>query len=71
MRDVQGDHQLLPAGTFLFSEKRYNQGTKRLDLHVIKARLPNALEIELDCIVYDASKVAGLQGIMQSTEAIC
>ncbi len=64
MQDVEGSQNNLPAGTYLFSEKSYNQGTKRLDLHVIKALLPDGDEIELSGLVYDSVKVAGLQGII-------
>ncbi len=64
MQDVEGNQNNLPAGTYLFSEKSYNQGTKRLDLHVIKALLPDGDEIELSGLVYDSVKVAGLQGII-------
>ncbi len=63
-KDMEGKHKILPVGTFLFSEKRFNAGTKRLDLHIVLARLPGGIEIELDCLVYDGSKVAGLQGII-------
>ncbi len=63
-QDVVGNHKTLPTGTWLFSDKIFNQGTKRLDLRVIRARLPDGEEIEIDCLVYDSSRVAGLQGII-------
>lgn len=64
--DVQGDRRQLPAGTELFAEKQYNQGTKRLDLTIIKAVLPDGMEININAIAYDSEKIAGLPGIVKS-----
>ncbi|MCP5005401.1 MAG: conjugative transposon protein TraM, partial [Planctomycetes bacterium] len=63
-QDIVGQHKTLPIGTYLFSQKQFNSGTKRLDLHIVLARLPDGKEIEINCLVYDSQKVAGLQGII-------
>ena len=64
-----GNHKILPTGTYLFSDKLFNQGTRRLDLRVIRARLPDGDEIEINCLIYDSSRVAGLQGIIVENNA--
>ncbi len=64
IKTVQGDHQTLPAGTLLFAEKAYNQGTQKLDMQVVKAITPQGDEITLKGLVYDAGRAAGLQGIV-------
>jgi len=65
LRDVKGDHGILPAQTTLFAGKKYNKGTNRLDLIVHYAILPDGKEITLSGIVYDLQKQAGLVGIIE------
>jgi len=69
INDVEGNHRTLPAGTMLFASKRYNAGTKRLDLHIIQGVLPGGEEIIVDALVYDSSQVAGLNGIVVENNA--
>lgn len=61
-QDVDGDHRTLPKGTLLFARKAYNQGTKRLDLQIVKVITPEGHEMKVNALVYDSSRVAGLVG---------
>lgn len=66
--DVEGKSKVLPSGTKLFADKRFNQGTNRLDLIVNAALLPDGREIQISAIVYDRHDVAGLVGSIQSND---
>ena len=61
-QDVDGDHRTLAKGTLLFARKAYNQGTKRLDLQIVKIITPEGHEMKVNALVYDHVRVAGLIG---------
>ncbi len=67
--DIDGKYRKLPSGTMLFATKRYNSGTKRLDLQIIRGVLPDGEEFTLNALVYDESQIAGLHGIVIENNA--
>ncbi len=65
-KSVPGRRKSLPAGTTLFANKGYNSGTKKLDLLVEKGITPDGLEFEIQGLVFDLQKTAGLIGIISA-----
>lgn len=63
---VQGDHRTLPKGTLLFARKAYNRGTQRLDLRITKMITPDGHELEINALVYDNARIAGLAGTISN-----
>lgn len=66
--DVAGTRRTLPAGTLLYAEKTYNQGTKRLDCHLMRGITPHGYEFTINGLCYDGHRVAGLNGIVNINE---
>lgn len=62
--EIQGDYRSLPVGTILFCQKKFNKGTRRLDMEIIKALLPSGEEFDLTALVYDEQRKAGLRGVV-------
>ncbi len=60
--EVSGKKKILPSGSTLFARKAYNAGTKKLDLIVEKGITPQELEFEVQGLVFDLHKSAGLIG---------
>ncbi|MFQ5543523.1 MAG: hypothetical protein ACE5FY_04120 [Nitrospiria bacterium] len=60
--EVGGKLRTLPSGTTLFAGKAYNTGTKKLDLLVEKGITPQGFEFEVQGLVFDLHKSAGLIG---------
>ncbi len=59
---VTGDRRTLPAGTIVFADKRFNSGTRRLDLIVRRGLLPDGEEFKMHGLVHDRRRQAGLPG---------
>jgi len=66
--EIQGDRRSLPAGTIVFCQKRFNRGTRRLDMEILRALLPSGEEVELTALIYDEQRTAGLRGIVVENE---
>lgn len=64
-----GDIQTLDQGTVLFAKKAFNPATQRLDLQVIHAITPDGQEIDVNGLIYDDQRMAGLAGILSGEAA--
>jgi hypothetical protein len=61
--DIEGSHQVFPAGTVLFAKKNINTSRRRLESVTVTARLPDGTEVPgVKFRVYSMDKTAGLTG---------
>ncbi len=59
---VKGRVRTVPAGSILFAQKYYNQGTLKLDLIVQRGLLPDGEEFPIKGLIYNTQFHAGLVG---------
>ncbi len=67
---VKGRSATLPAGSTLFGQRQYNSATDRLDVSITSGITPSGQEFEITGFLYDASKVAGLDGVTKKTNIV-
>lgn len=65
---VHGKRKTLDAGTLFFAKKSLNNGTKRLELLIVKGITPDGKEFKVRGLIFDTNKVSGLRGIIDTDE---
>ncbi len=60
--DVEGRRRVLPAGTTLFGDKRFNSASERLEVVFTRGITPDGQEFSLVASLYDSRKLSGLSG---------
>ncbi len=62
--DVEGRRRVLPAGTTLFGDKRFNSASERLEVVFTRGITPDGQEFSLVASLYDGRKLSGLSGVV-------
>lgn len=66
---LSGKKKDVDAGTILFANKSFNPSTKRMDLTISRAIMPNDKKVTIKAIVYDQNKLSGLPGTLERDRA--
>lgn len=70
-QSYEGDLRRLPKGTILFGNKKFNVGTKRLDVHCTSGITPDGFEFkDVSIFVRDRNMRSGLVGIVTADKNI-
>lgn len=70
-QSFEGDLRRLPKGTILFGNKKFNSGTKRLDIHCTSGITPDGFEFKnISVFVRDKNMRSGLVGIVTADKNI-
>lgn len=62
---LSGKKKDVDAGTILFASKTFNSSTKRMDLTILRAIMPDDKRVTIKAVVYDQNKLSGLPGTLE------